>query len=149
MFQMYILKHSSIRHVPTKKTHPGLNRQRTCLPIIVTHKLVHHTQYGPYQSSHAVAARQYNYCTVQRPSLIVIVYFSNKDLWNECLSFTSLKNICISYEHLPPLCWYFLSGQQIPLKSVVKYLRIFIKWGDHVKYLVFKASHSLRHTLFS
>ena len=67
-----------------------------------------------------------------------------------------MDSICISYKRVPPLCAYFLDGQQISLKSVVRYLGIFInsqlKWCDHMKHLVAKASRSLnylRHTLFS
>ena len=65
------------------------------------------------------------------------------------------ESICILYKRSPPSCNYSLGGQLIPLKSV-EYLGIFInshlKWSDHVKHLVAKASSTLnylRHTLFS
>jgi len=76
--------------------------------------------------------------------------------WLLKLNLLKCESICISYKHLPPLCVYCLRHQQIPLKSVVKYLGVFInsqlKWGDHVNHLALKASRSLNylhHTLFS
>ena len=90
----------------------------------------------------------------------MIMNFSKMTQW--CLKWLlklnplKCESVCISYKRLPPLCVYCLGNKQIPLRLVVKYLGVFInsqpKWGDHVKHLASKASHSLnylRHTLFS
>ena len=95
-----------------------------------------------------------NDCKLLQDDLTAIFEWCKK--WLLKLNPLKCDSICISYKRVPPLCAYFLDGQQISLKSVVRYLGIFInsqlKWGDHMKHLVAKASRSLnylRHTLFS
>ena len=77
-------------------------------------------------------------------------------LWQLKLNPQKCESICILYKRSPPMCKYHLNDQPIPSKSVVRYLGMYInshlKWSDHVKHIIAKASRSLnylRHTLFA
>jgi len=62
--------------------------------------------------------------------------------------------MCISYKHSPPPVNYRINDHNLSSKSVVKYLGVFInshlKWSDHIKHVIAKATRSLnvlRHSL--